>query len=314
MEKALKMISKKTELPILKRYRVKDGLLYATDLDLFLTTKIDLADGIYELVGKEFFLTDDEPAEYPKFPKMDITPTFSIDNLPNIIKKSAKFANNSGNTGRYELEGICFRFKNGILSIISTDSKILYNENIDVYVKDKEFIIRGTKKLPTILKFMGKKLNVTDNDEVVIFSNGDTKLAVRKIDGEYPKNINDILPEFIYKYSVNKKEIKKALKEIRPFAEREIKLYYNGKLVISAEKSKDIKKELEIEAKIENVKIKPAILPTGSIIMPLNKEDKITLNYKYLINVIEVIDEDKIFIYCNNAEDLSPLLFTDKQL
>ena len=97
IEAIKKVSTNKSNLPILAEFRVADGKMYATDLEVAINVKTDLKSGMYKVVGKEPITTYTAPEDFPVVPEKPAELFAKIDNtlLTKVIKNSSVFISKS---------------------------------------------------------------------------------------------------------------------------------------------------------------------------------------------------------------------------
>jgi DNA polymerase-3 subunit beta len=148
--------------------------------------------------GQSFFKILGLPEEeFPPLPKFDDTRTFSISQqlLRDALKKTS-YAISTDET-RYVLNGILFSFKENKLTLVATDGRRLALVDLEVeFPRSQEVdIIVPTKAVTELGRLLGDegevRLSVGENQ--IAFQIGDTLLASKLIEGNYP-NYRQVIP------------------------------------------------------------------------------------------------------------------------
>lgn len=324
-------IGKNQNLPILANlfFSAKNNLIniMATDLEIGITTtlrgKIE-KEGEYSLNGKTILdyvsllpnqkidfeqeenlvhlksegyntkMIGENVDEFPLIPKIESQISFSleIEKLKNLLTKIA-FAV-LVNESKPELNGVFFNFSDHKLFLAGTDSfrlaegvmnyKIIENINNE----DCKFII-PIKTIQTLLKIISLLDDEQKNEEIklyytdkqILFSIGSVELISKTIDGNFP-DYTQIIPKNIKtKAFFNKSELIRALKVSAIFSKlntNDINFNFiqdRNKIKVSSA-SQLGESDIEINAVIEG------------------DENNIAVNYRYLLDGLQNISEDKI--------------------
>jgi len=148
--------------------------------------------------GQSFFKILGLPEEeFPPLPKFDDTRTFTISQqlLRDALKKTS-YAISTDET-RYVLNGILFSFKENKLTLVATDGRRLALVDLEIeFPRSQEVdIIVPTKAVTELGRLLGDegdvRLSVGENQ--VAFQIGDTLLASKLIEGNYP-NYRQVIP------------------------------------------------------------------------------------------------------------------------
>jgi DNA polymerase-3 subunit beta len=148
--------------------------------------------------GQSFFKILGLPEEeFPPLPKQSEARTFTISQqvLRDALKKTS-YAVSTDET-RYVLNGILFAFKENKLTLVATDGRRLALVDLEVeFPRSQEVdIIVPTKAVTELGRLLGDegdvRLSVEENQ--VAFQIGDTLLASKLIEGNYP-NYRQVIP------------------------------------------------------------------------------------------------------------------------
>ena len=215
------IVKKKQTVAVLKMVHVKDGIMQSTDLETNIVTKTDLADGIYELVNKNYIKRDDfDIDDYPE--PMDEAFKGTPDDYNIVVndkqlKELGKYA--STDSEKVILNGIHINIINGNVFLESADGYRMMRRYAGKSegAGDQSFILNkdAAKILASYKGDQAIKMSVFE--EGFIIDNGDMKLNSRRIRGIYP-DIDMLVPkETTKKMSFSKPEMLKALEEIKPY-------------------------------------------------------------------------------------------------
>lgn len=317
VEAALKIITKKSSFPILQEFRVRNGYLEATNLEIGVRVKTELADGMYKVIGKDAVKTESNPEDFPDIPKVEgkTVLTISTAEFSDILKKAVLAT--SDNEVRLGLTSV-FLGKN---SLASTDSFRLFMQKMET--SDEELMIGQPGKLQKVLPALGETLEIVSNGKEISIKGSTGEAVVKNITGRYPE-FQRIIPSYITRLSFNKKEIVEAIKEIAPYvkeADKWITTQFfpeTEKLaitVISAEKN--IRKQVSVSAKRETVKTKAETVENGTLVMPIVEEaseDENAFNLEYIKDAVNTVDGDTVFLYQAENPKRTPNFFTGEEL
>lgn len=325
-EVAGKLIAKRPNLPILGEFRVKDGILTATDLNVSLSLKSDLADGMYRLVGKEAVKTDTDPAEFPLVPKVKGEATFKA--TTELLSQTLKSAvlSLSDSDIRPELQGIHFKTENRWITIASTDAYRLFIKQMRAEViGDGEFILSNPEKVQKVIQAIGDLAEITIGKDAIKFSGENGEVIARRVDGKFPE-FKRIMPELTIRYSFEKPRLLSALKELKPFIKdigdgAGVQISFkDGKMLllvknVSSHPEENVHKEIEIALHgTDKVNIKAESINDGVIIMPIKSETaKLNLNADYLIDALNALTEDGAYLYTGDITQNTPVFVSNER-
>lgn len=191
------------------------------------------------------------------------------------------------------LAGIYFHFNENILTLAATDSYRLSEKKItlDSPVADKTFIVPA-RTMIEVSRLAGgveniDKINIFFAENQISFVLGETQIVSRLIEGSFPPYSQIIPATSKIKVEVSLKELVSAVKMSALFAKNaanniKIKTGENA-LSISSAMSEAGDAVSQIEAKV-----------TGG-------EVEIAFNSKYLIDVLQIISDDKVTLEFNDS-------------
>jgi len=314
-ETAAKILLRKPELPILSEMKVKDGKLTATNLEMALTLNTELLDGMYKMIGKDAVKTDTDPAEFPNIPEVKEAPSANI-SIPLFaakLKEAILSIDRGTKTYRQELTGIYLKgSKDGLLTIASTDSYRLYSQQIPAKItKDFEMILGSPENISKVLEAIGDTadLSIRADEHQIKLSGKNGDLIARTIDGEYPK-YKEIFPEYTKRYSFDKKSLLTSLKTLKPYGVLVDIAYGKGEMTLKTEnKENKTSKEIVLKTSLKEVKEGSQTINNGVLLMPTMDAG---FNTKYLIDAVNAMENDQIYIY-QNADRNSPAFFSNEE-
>jgi DNA polymerase-3 subunit beta len=245
--------------------------------------------------GQSFFKILGLPEEeFPPLPKLNESRTFTISQqiLRDALRKNS-YAISTDET-RYVLNGILFSFKENKLTLVATDGRRLALVDLEVeFPRSQEVdIIVPTKAVTELGRLLGDegdvRLSVDENQ--VAFQIGDTLLASKLIEGNYP-NYRQVIP---------------AEAKERITLERELFLNAVHRVsLLSSEKSNSVKlvftkNNIEIAANTPDVgeaKESLAVAYKG-------REFSIAFNPEFLQAPLRVLTNDEVFL--DLIDEMSP--------
>ena len=235
--------------------------------------------------------------EFPVIPKVEKENTFKVTtkSLEKAITQTAFAA--STNTSRPVLSGVLFDVDKDTLKIVATDSYRLAEKTIQLKEKtnlDIECIVPAI----TIME-LGKILAHSEDKEVelsvsknqVLFVAGDVQLMSRLIEGKFPPYEKVLPKDTKTKLEVLDDALANVVRRVSLFARENnnsIKLSAtnDGKLTVSTDETRVGEEKAELDVKIEG------------------ENNKISLNAQYLLDVLNYIQSDNVFIEIDDK--LSP--------
>lgn len=233
--------------------------------------------------------------DFPVLPKNEEKEYFNVkiidfkNALSNVIFSVAN------NDNRVELSGVLFSFKNGLLTLVGTDSYRLAEKNIKYEAdnnNDKSVIVPA-KTIQELIRILNNfkfeeqlenndniKISLTENQ--IFFSFGSTNLTSRIIIGNYP-DYKQIIPQKEKTLIIiNKDSLIKAVKTAGLFSKtgiNDIGLNFSGnKTIISSSSSQTGENFVELESDNKG------------------EDNEIFVNYKYLLEGLNNINSETIVI------------------
>ncbi len=228
---------------------------------------------------------------FPISPKENLENHFKIENI--YLKKmfNKTIISIADNDSRIYLNGLLLKIKNNTLKLISSDSYRISQTSIKLENITKETEIIIPKK--TILEYIQ---TFSDNDETnVYFSKKFIKFSTKKltlisklIESEYPNILETFKIEENNIIKINKNELKQAILNVKIICDeknyKSLFLISNNNLTIIISN--------EHEQAITNLKIENT-----------NINMQISLNIKFLLDIIEIIDSKEININFNDKNN-----------
>jgi DNA polymerase III sliding clamp (beta) subunit (PCNA family) len=313
-------IDRKSTIPILKTIKVEHGEMMSSDLDKAIVQPTTFPDGLYHIVGKNLEKSDLDIHDFPRVQKPNqnnVIESFNITLSPNDINRLTKSA--STNIARPTLTGILFHSVDGNIMAVATDSYRLSVSKVGVG-NIKELIIPADtikilkSKTPQTIK-VSVYTDGENNIEHVSLDNGQYKLLSRTIEGMYPDYQHIIPKEYNTEYSINRKELISALKEIKPYVDKTGQISIipnkNGVIIKTEEhfNNDNIKvpsKEIWVHAQKNSGGLNSEL--NRSLIMPIKSDNgAMNLNYKYLEDLVHNMNGD--LVNMRVGDDSKPFLF-----
>lgn len=235
--------------------------------------------------------------DFPEIPERDWEESFNLDAklFSNMIQKTS-FAV-SEQVGRPAFSGVLWEINNDSQVVVATDGKRLgkYQTDFSLQVSNKKMIIpiKGLSLVRRIISDEDAQLKILPEENVISFKYDSYKIYSRLIEANYP-DYNAVIPYDNSKLiKINPQDFKQAVKRISLLASEDtlkVKLMFkNGKLIIHCEdiETGQAEESLDFEGEIDDFKI--------------------GFNYKYLTEILQLIDSDEVVMKLENS--LDPALF-----
>ena len=236
--------------------------------------------------------------EFPLIPSVDDGHSFSFDliNFKKALNNVIFAVSNSEN--RLELTGVFFSFNEKNLELAATDSYRLAEKSINYKsgeTKGITSIIIPSKTIQELLRILN---NITDegdsvvemvfSDNQVMFKFNSATIISRLLNGNYP-DYKQIIPKNIKTNTVlNKAELLRAVKAAALFSKNGVNDIYlkvdKKGIDISSYSGSSGQSDIRVEAEVSG-----------------EKDNEITINYKYLIDGVNNIDSDTVEIGILNS-------------
>lgn len=233
-------------------------------------------------------ITGISAAEFPTIPltgqeAVVIDPKVMIKSLPQVIFSAAV------DEGRPILTGILVEIQGGKLQLVATDGYRLAHKNLslDKNINFKALVPRRT--LEEIIRLIAEEdtdqltVSLSEDQNQIIFSFGQTQLSSRLIEGQFPAWEKIIPQNSCTRIITERSELLKAVKLASVFARSEaniVKLHNPpGKNLILTSEAKELgNQQKEVEAQAEG------------------EEMQIAFNTKFLLDVLQAINSSQIMI------------------
>ncbi len=242
----------------------------------------------------------EEAKEFPLIPNIDKNTgcSLSIFDFKKAISSVVFAVANSDN--RLELSGVYFKFNDTSVTIAATDSYRLAEVVVNLKtnnLKEKELIVPA-KTINEVLRIISgitndaksidsDLINIYLSDNQILFSFSSVELISRTINGQYP-DYKQIIPEkYKTEVEINRSDFIRAIKAAAVFSK-------NGIYDIS----------LVFRKKILNVYAASNQSGESSVDVPCEfsgEENDISVNYRYLLDGLNVLDGDKVILKIINS-------------
>jgi DNA polymerase-3 subunit beta len=236
------------------------------------------------------------PDEFPKFPEHSHNLIEFDSNLIDKMIGATVFSVSNDET-KFNLTGIFIKFDNGKLNFASTDGHRLsvMSKPLDFDLGEKfknGFIVpkKGITELNKIIDDRKKLIKIGVTDNLFNYVDENTTFVMRMIDGDFP-DYKRVIPQKTNNFStIDVKKFTDVLKRVSVLSNEKTKgvkiNISNDKLIVSSSNPDfgDAKEEMDV----------------------IYKGDDITIgfNARYIIDILNVIDEEKINFYIK--DNISP--------
>ncbi len=244
-----------------------------------------------------------ESEEYPLIPQVEKNEYYKVksDDFKQALSQVI-FAVSTSET-RAELSGVLFDFNSKNLTLAATDSFRLAEKKIEIQTNTKEErnIIVPAKTLQEVLRILSSLKNEDLNSEAqeitfyisdnqILFVLGNTELVSRLIEGQYP-DYKQIMPSTSKtKAIINKGELLRAVKAASLFSKsgvNDVNLDFplgKNKTVVSSTSGQSGDNISELDSSVKG------------------EDNGIVVNFKYLLDGINNIEGENIFIQVVDGE------------
>jgi DNA polymerase-3 subunit beta len=206
----------------------------------------------------------------------------------------------SNDLTRPALTGVYFNTYDGVLAVAATDGYRLAEKKIINKVESEVAAIVPTTSLQEVMRSISddmEEIEFSFNEDLVRFRLGEVEIISKLIDASFPDYTKLIPKENDIKIVLKREELMRVTKLAALFAKG-----VGGSIVCETKGEneflvKSVANEFgENDSKIET---------------PVNKEGKVTLNSRFLMDALNVMDEDEICF--DFAGHLAPVLLTNKK-
>ena len=243
-----------------------------------------------------------DASEFPIIPQKNNDSFFSMDleKFQKNLRSVVSFA--STNDMRPELTGVIFQKKEDIICFAATDSFRLGESKINsqkIISSNEELFSNKSVIIPQKLSNYINKISSSEDilcsveDSHFFLRFGNTNVTARLIDGVYPDYTQIIPTSTNTNIKLKKKDLVEAMKIMLVFASQEnqdvVFEISNNKIKITTDAGERGGGEAEVSANIEG------------------EDQNIVLNPKYVLDGLQNIDKEEIFIGINSKA--SPIIF-----
>lgn len=279
------IVPRRSTLPILTGFNVKNGVASATDMTSYFETKIDLPDGHYKMVGKNVEKSGLDAEQFPVSPKIGnkigtVDRSDLIRNFDRVEKAS------SDDEARFILQSVNLKAENGKAYLTATDGRRLSTSPLDsAKLPDGTYNIPANLGVGKSLKALsGDTLDISvinDSDgkpEAISFTSPNGRVVSRLIEGNYPQ-IDHVIPEPTEQIVFSKPVIENALKELKPYTKGDklntVIVNRDGDNISFRVINPENKLDKTISVKGKTIGGNFAKIKAGSIVMPMQMNERL---------------------------------------
>jgi len=238
------------------------------------------------------------PEDFPIIPEVKTDKYIEIEK--DLFKEALEqvIVSVSYSSPKPELNGVLLDLSSNNLKLVGTDSfrlskKVIEEGKIKTNIKDELQIIVPLRCAQELLRILGEEgennslVKISPDPNQIQFTVGDIRLISRLINAQYPPYSSVIPQEFKNKIILSKDEMKEAVKVVGLFSGK----INDIKLTIKPSSS-----ELFLESRDPNV-------GQSSSVIKLEEAQgeglEISFNYRYLLDGLNSIKEEKVFLGLN---------------
>lgn len=239
--------------------------------------------------------------DFPITPKIKKSHTFLIDAAALQSGLEKILPSVSLSEFKPELTGVFFNIQTGTLKLAATDTFRLAEKSMELLKKSEganfSFILphRVSQEISRTLGIGGDEASVSFGDNQMLFESGNIKIISRVIEGNFPDYSGIIPKKFDVSGFLDRDDLLNSVKSASIFSSKiqDVTLNFHPKNL----------EVLSNNPEIGENKISIPVSSTG-------KDVKISFNYRYLLDGLNVLDNDEIFIGCNS--EANPSLIRNK--
>jgi len=254
---------------------------------------MELKDQNLKIEGKnsKTLMKGAEASEFPLIPQIETKSTYRI--KIDVLKQalvSVAFAVSFDET-RPEINGVFFNFEGDVLTLAATDSYRLVERKVKLEkaVEPLKIIvpIKTIQELVRIMDEENENIEISNNENQILFSLGETKLTSRLIEGQYPDYQQIIPSEHRTRVYVNTKDFTNTIKRASLFCKagsNDILLKFvpaDNEIIVSANNLQVGESEARQTAEIE-----------GS-------DNNIIFNHRFLLDGLQNVNSTECVIEIN---------------
>jgi len=233
--------------------------------------------------------------DYPVMPKIKKGNTWNIssEELKRALNQTVVAASNDD--ARPVLTGVNFQTDKGELYVVATDSYRLAEKKLGKIESEMNILVPASslQDLLRVIDNNQEDIQITNDDQQILFKTGDTELVTRLIDGKFP-DYKKLLPtKFETSATVSRSELTSLTKVSSLFA-RET----GGSVILEVDEDSQEISVRSITSQIGENSAKAAAKASGS--------GQITLNSRFIIDALNAIEGEEVFIGFN--QKLEPFI------
>jgi DNA polymerase-3 subunit beta len=233
--------------------------------------------------------------DYPVMPKIKNGREWKINSetLKKALNQTIVAASNDD--ARPVLTGVNFHSDSGELHIVATDSYRLAEKTLGKE-KDPINVLIPASSLQDLLRILdtsAEDVQITSDDQQILFKTGDAELVTRLIDGKFPDYRKLIPSKFETSAVVSRTELANITKVSSLFA-RET----GGSIILEVDGDNDEISIKSLASQLGENSAKTKAKAKGS--------GQITLNSRFIIDALNTIDTEEVFIGFN--QKLEPFI------
>ena len=232
--------------------------------------------------------------EFPPIPKAEGKFTYHLDQgvFREMLRKTAYAA--STDESRFVLNGVLLSFKNGKLTVVATDGRrlALVENEVEFPKGSEQEMILPTKAVNELMHTLADEgvLNIVYQTNQAIFEYGNTMLASKLVDGNYP-NYRQVIPtQSEQRVVIERESLLTALKRV----------YLLATDKTSSAKLTFAKNKLVVSISAQDVGEARETVP----VKYNGKELTAAFNPDYLMDPLRTLNNDEI--YMELSDELSP--------
>lgn len=238
--------------------------------------------------------------DYPVMPTINDGKSWTVssDKLKKALVQVVVAA--SSDETRPVLTGVYFHSVDGRLHVVATDSYRLAERKMDKIDHDVSLLVPATA-INDLLRIIGddsQDVVITSDDQQVLFKVGDIELLARLIDGDYPDYRKLIPANFSVSAKLQKSEFQNITKVSSLFARESA-----GSVTLNVDEDH---KQVSIQSIASQLGEN-----TSKADAEVDGSGMITLNSRYILDALNVIDSKEISVNFNGKLDPCVLKGTD---
>ncbi len=204
----------------------------------------------------------------------------------------------SGDEARPVLTGVYLHNHEGMLYMVATDSYRLAEKSLAKYKNNVSLLVPGGA-MQDLLRILGdgeEAVQITHDDQQVLFRVGEVELVSRLIEGTYPEYRKLIPSQFAVRATLNRDDFTNITKVSSLFARESA-----GSVTIKVDEASQQVSIKSVASQLgEN---------TASASAEVSGDGEVTLNSRYLLDALHVVSGDKVAFQFNGK--LEPSLLSD---